>query len=503
MLDDLVLPSLADACAEGQRPFVLVLDDLHLVTETRCFTAIGYVAERLPSGCQLALATRTDPPLPLGSWRAHGQLAEVRAAELALGESEATSLLRAAGANLTDDQVARLVDRTEGWPAALYLAALSLRDRADPEEFVDRFAGTSRHVADFLSEDVLAREPRETITFLLHTCILDELIASLCDALTERDDALERLQELERSNLFVVPLDEERLGYRYHHLFAQYLRAELVRREPEVVPELHLHASRWYRERDIVERAIRHAQDGGHTDLAAELVSAEWSAFGDSGHIETVRGWLNTFEDSYIEEHAPLAIGAAWTAALSGDHERAARFAEVARQGSWDGPLPDGTASLESALAIMTSAFGLADVSAMRAVAQRAVDPEPATSRHRPLALELLGIAETLDGELAHGRQVLAEAVRLAIAQTSTTALSLSHLALISMREGDEEQALRYALRARAIVEHRVCATISPTSGPTASLRIFSGAGATSKAPARKSSGSTHFCRGSPRLFGG
>jgi LuxR family maltose regulon positive regulatory protein len=159
-LEDLVLPSLVDAWVGRGQPLVLVLDDLHLVTERRCHTAIGYLAERLPPGCQLALGTRTDPPLPLGSWRAHGQLVELRAVELSLGAAEAQDLLAAAGVRLPDGLVARLVERTEGWPAGLYLAALSLRDRSSPEDFVDQFAGTSRHVADFLSEDVLPACPR-------------------------------------------------------------------------------------------------------------------------------------------------------------------------------------------------------------------------------------------------------------------------------------------------------------------------------------------------------
>jgi LuxR family transcriptional regulator, maltose regulon positive regulatory protein len=454
-LEEVVLPSLVDACLEGGQPVVLVLDDLHLVSERRCHTVIGYLAERLPPGCQLALGTRTDPPLPLGSWRAHGQLVELRAAELSLGESEAGALLVAAGVRLPDAQVARLVERTEGWPAGLYLAALSLRDRSQPTEFVDRFAGTSRHVADFLSEDVLARQPEEVIGFLLRTCVLEELTASLCAVLagTSGADAEAVLRELERGNLFVVPLDEERLAWRYHHLFVQYLGAELARREPELVPELHRRAWRWYREHGLVGRAVAHAQACGDVEVAAELVAAEWSELSEGGQIETVRSWLAGFEDAQIEGHAPLAIAAAWVAALTGERERAARFAEAARRGSWAGLMPDGTASLESALAIMSSAFGLDSVSRMRSVAQRAVDLEPATSRHRAIALELLGIAHTIEGDIPRARDLLDEAVQLAGDETSTSAFSLTHLAVISLREGDEEAAFGHAQRAHAIVQ--------------------------------------------------
>jgi LuxR family maltose regulon positive regulatory protein len=423
------------------------------VTEARCHKIIDYLSQRLPVGCQLALATRSDPALPLATLRAHRRLVEVRVADLALSKSEAAALLAAAGVPLSDDQVDRLVDRTEGWPAALYLAALSLRDRSDPEDFVDRFAGTSRHVADFLSEDVLARQPDDVIDFLLQTCILEELTPALCQALTGRLDCVAALRELERSNLFVVPLDDERLAYRYHHLFVQYLRAELARRTPEFVPELHRRAWRWYREHGLLGRAIAHAQAAGDVDVAAMLVAAEYSEMAQFGHIESVRQWVAGFEDRQIAGHAPLALASAWVAALTGDRERAARFAEAARHGSWEGPMPDGTTSLESAVAIMSSAFGHDSVSQMHAVAQRAVDLEQSPSRHRATALELLGIALILEGDFSPARDALTEAVRLAGDETSTGALSLAHLALISLREGDADEAWRYAERAYAVVE--------------------------------------------------
>jgi LuxR family maltose regulon positive regulatory protein len=451
-LEDFVVPALLDACIQTTRPFVLVLDDVHLVTEKRCHAVIDYLVERLPTGSQLALGTRTDPPLPLGALRAHGRLMELRAAELSLDNAEAQALLGAAGVALTDDLVARLVERTEGWPAAIYLAALSLRDRSGPEDFVDRFTGGSRHVADFLSEDVLARQPDAVISFLLNTCILETLNPSLCDALTDTADSADALERLEHSNLFVVPLDEERRAYRYHHLFAQYLRAELARREPNLVPELHRRAWQWYRDHGLAERAIAHARACRDFDAAAEMVAAEWSAAVQSGQIETVRTWLASFEDPYVEGHAPLAIAAAWVAALTGEPERAARFAEAARRGHWDGPMPDGTVSLESAVAIMSSAFGFDSVSRMQSVAQRAVDLERAPSWHRATALVILGIALTLEGDFRSARHVLVEAVRLA-GETSTGALSMAHLALISVLERDENSAFRHAQRAHALVE--------------------------------------------------
>jgi len=249
------------------------------------------------------------------------------------------------------------------------------------------------------------------IGFLLQTCVLDELTASLCEALTQDADADARLRELERGNLFVVPLDEDRHAYRYHHLFVQYLRTALVRREPQLVPELHRRAWRWYREHRLTGRAIAHAQAAGDVDVAAELVASKWSALADLGQIETVRSWIAGFEDTQLEGHAPLAIAAAWISALADDPDRAARFAAAAQRGSWDGPMPDGTASLESAVALMSSAFVAGGVSSMRTMAQRAAELERAPSRHRGLALELLGIAQALEGDFGRARDTLSEAV--------------------------------------------------------------------------------------------
>jgi LuxR family maltose regulon positive regulatory protein len=451
-LEDFILPALVEVWAQASTPLVLVLDNLDRMTGKRSHSALRYLIENLPPGCQIALATRTDPPLPVASLRAHGRLVEIRTADLALDDKEAGALFLAADVHLADEQVARLTERTEGWAAGLYLTALSLRDRTQPEEFISRFTGTNRHVADFFSEDVLGRQRAEVVDFLLHTCVLEELTAPLCRAMTGGSDAAMVLEDLEHGNLFVVPQDEDRRAYRYHHLFAEYLCAELARREPELVPELHRRACGWYREHGVVGRAIAHARAAGYLDTATELVAAEATRMINDGMIETVLGWLDGFEQMQIESHPPLAIAAAWVLALNGDPKRAAIFTEAAKRGSWDGPLPDGTSSLESGIAIISSAFGFEGISGMRCIAQRAVDLEPAPNRHRATGLQLLGIAQTLGGDFDDARVVLAEACRLA-GDTSIGALCLSYLALIDLWEGNEDEALVQARRAYAIVE--------------------------------------------------
>jgi LuxR family transcriptional regulator, maltose regulon positive regulatory protein len=464
-LEEVVLPSLADAWLDCERSFVLVLDDLQLVTNSRCHAAIGYLGERMPPGCQLALATRTEPALPVASLRAHGQLAEVRATELSLQTAEAGAVLSAAGVRLAGDRLERLVERTEGWPAALYLAALSLRGREQPDDFVDRFAGTTRHVADFLTEDVLARQPDDLIDFLLHTCVVEELTGSLCDALTGETDGEATLRELERTNLFLVPLDEERIAYRYHHLFVHYLRAELARRDPALVFELHGRAWRWYREHGLVSRAVTHAQAAGDTDVAADLVAGGWLEMTERGQFATLRNWIAGFDDSEIEAHAPLAVAAAWVTGLAGEGERAARFADAARHGSWSGPMPDGCASLESSLAILSCAFGLGGLSGMRAAGRLVDDVEPVTSQWRPLGLVVYGASLTLEGDFATARRVLDEAVRLAPEGTPIRSFGLSYLALLDLHEGDEERALDHARHAYVIAEQPGLRNYLPSVG--------------------------------------
>ena len=462
-LEEVVLPGLADACAAADRPFVLVLDDLHLVTDARCLGAVGYLAERVPARSRVALATRTDPAAPIARLRAHGHLVEVRAGDLSLSETDAEALLSASGVSLSSDRVAQLVERTEGWPAALYLAGLSLRGRAEPDAFVDRFAGTSRHVADFLTEDVLARQPEDVIAFLLHTSLLEELTPSLCDALTGRGDADAMLRELERTNLFVVPLDEDRVAYRYHHLFAQYLRAELARREPALVPELHGRAWRWYREHGLIGRAVAHAQACDDVSAAIEMISPQVIAMTEIGQFETVRSWFDGFDDLQVERHAPLAVGAAWLASLAGETERAAHFTQAARRGAWEGPMPDGTASLESALALLSSAFGLGGLTGMRGAAEQAVAFEAAGSPWRLLSLTLLGVALTLDHELPPARAALAEAVQLIEGPSAIGSIALSYLARVNLFEGDEPGAYQHVERAFQVVERPGYRTYVPS----------------------------------------
>src|SRR5262249_54455587 len=239
---------------------VLVLDDYHLIEAPAVRDSVAFLVERLPPGLRLGLASGAAPRLPLARLRARGQLGELRADDLRFTPGETAAFLReATGLDLPSASVAALQDLTEGWAAGVQLAALSLRGRPDPVGFVATFSGSHRFVLDYLGEEVLARLPSEVVGFLVESSVLDRLSGPLCDAVTGRDGSQAVLEGLERASMFVVPLDEERGWWRYHHLFAGLLRARLAREQPGRVPGLHRAAAAWHEDHGLADGAIRHA----------------------------------------------------------------------------------------------------------------------------------------------------------------------------------------------------------------------------------------------------
>ena len=256
---DVVLPELINALA-AFGPAALVLDDFHELTSGPARDSLAWFIDRVPSTFQLVIATRSEPGLSLGALRAHGELLELRAAELGFDATEAAALLNdLLGLGLEREQVEALVERTEGWPAGIYLAALSLQATPDRSEFVSRFSGGNRHVVDFLVDEVLNHHDPDVQTLMLHSSILGRMCGPLCDAVLEKEGSAERLRELARTNLFLVPLDDRGEWYRFHQLFAQLLRVELEHREPGLAPTLHRRALAWHREHGTIEEALEHA----------------------------------------------------------------------------------------------------------------------------------------------------------------------------------------------------------------------------------------------------
>lgn len=287
----------------------LVLDDYHVIHDPAIHESVAFLLEHLPPQIRLVIATRADPPLPLASLRADGDLLEVRAADLRFTAEEAATYLNdAMDLTLTAADVGVLEARTEGWIAALQLAALSMQGRADPSSFIDAFAGDDRFILDYLADEVLERQTPEVRDFLLDTSILSRLSGPLCAAVTGQPDAKTVLHDLDRANLFLVPLDDRRTWYRYHHLFGDVLRARLVDEHPERAARLHRLASDWYAANDEPQEAIAHALEGHDPERAAELIELAAPAMQRARQETQLRTWLEALPDGLYADRPVLAM---------------------------------------------------------------------------------------------------------------------------------------------------------------------------------------------------
>ncbi len=326
-----VVPLLLNDLAELDHDIVLVIEDYHLVGNPEVDRTTAYLVERSPATLRIVLSTRADPAFPLARMRARGELAEVRAEDLRFTEDESRRFLtEALGLDLTPEDVARLQARTEGWPAALYLAALTLRGRSDVSALIERFAGDDRYVVDYLTTEVLAAQTPELRSFLLQTSILDRFCGSVCDAVTGRDDSADRLVELERSNLLLVALDAKREWYRYHHLFADLLRHELLATHAASVWELHGRAAAWFRAAGLTVDAATHAIAAGDLVAVAELVGGDYARFLDRGQIATVVRWLEAIPDAAVAQDWLLGFAGGVVYANAGRIDDAERWLELA-----------------------------------------------------------------------------------------------------------------------------------------------------------------------------
>src|SRR5215212_2312469 len=311
--------ALINELADVPGTLAIVLDDYHLIDSDQVHGMVAFLLERLPSNVHLLIASRIDPPLPLARLRARGQITEINATDLFFTREEAVTFLKETmGLNLSEKDVGALEERTEGWIAGLQLAALSMRDREDVPGFVRAFSGSHCDVLDFLSEEVLERQSEQMRAFLLETSILQRLTEELCDAVTDRDDGQEALERLERENLFVVPLDDERRWYRYHHLFADVLRGLLEQERSEDVKELHLRAASWYERNGWASEAVEHALAAGDAGWAARLVEYYTQARFQRGEGVTVDRWLTALPAGLVRSRPRLSLARAILALISG-----------------------------------------------------------------------------------------------------------------------------------------------------------------------------------------
>ena len=305
-----VMTMLVNELGGAGTDIVLVLDDYHAIEAGEIHDQVAYLLEHVPPSAHIVITTRSDPPFPLARLRAQGQLVEVRAVDLRFSRDETAAYLNGtAGLDLDASQVAALEERTEGWIAALQLAALSMQGRDDVAGFIAGFTGDDRFVVDYLVEEVLERQPDDVRRFLLLTCILDRMTGALCDAVTGSAGGQATLEVLDRRNLFVIPLDARREWYRYHHLFADVLRARLMREEPDRILDLHRRASRWYEQRGEQSDAIRHALAGEDYERAADMIEMAIPGLRRARQEATMRRWLEMLPDQLFPARPVLSVG--------------------------------------------------------------------------------------------------------------------------------------------------------------------------------------------------
>lgn len=424
-----ILTALLNDITTLPNPFVLVLDDYHVLDAKAVDDALTFLIAHLPPQMHLVIATREDPPLPVARLRAQGHLTELRAADLRFTPAEAAAFLnQAIGLDLAAEDIAALEDRTEGWIAGLQLAALSMRGREDIPGFIRAFAGDNRYIVDYLVEEVLQRQPEPVRSFLLQTAILDRLNGPLCDAVTGQEEGNARLEALERGNFFVVPLDDQRHWYRYHHLFADVLAAHLLAEQPDQVSTLHRRASEWYEQHGSAPEAIRHALAAEDFERAAALIELAMPAMRRSRQEATMLGWLQALPGELLHCRPVLSVHYAATLLVGGELEGVeARLRDAER---WLDTIADMNERPQARSAEMVvvdeaefrrlpgeiaiyragSALIRGDVPETMKYARRALDLAPEDDHlGRGSAAALLGLASWASGDLAAAHRSYAE----------------------------------------------------------------------------------------------
>ena len=423
---DAVLTALINDLFAVSDDVILVLDDYHVIEAPEVHDGVVFLLEHLPPRMHVVIASRADPPFSLARWRGVGGLIEIRAADLRFtAEESATYLDGAVGGVLTAQDVATLDQRTEGWIAALQLAALSMQGRDDLRSFIAGFAGDDRYIVDYLVEEVLQRQSEDVRQFLLQSSILDRLSGPLCDAVTGQANGGATLVRLERANLFLVPLDDRRRWYRYHHLFADVLRAHLLDEQADNVAVLHDRASGWFERNGEPAEAIRHALAAGDFDRAANLAELAIRSMAQARQEATMRGWLKVLPAEVVRVRPVLTVGFAGALLLAGEFEGvegrlrdAERWLSMteseARAAGMVVADEAGFRSLPGTIEAYRAALALVggDVQSTVTHARRALELSPAEDHLiRASAAGVLGLAYWASGDLEAGFEAYAECV--------------------------------------------------------------------------------------------
>ena len=395
------VPRIGRALAGVGHPLVLVLDDLHTIANPACLDVLTALFQYVPAGSQIAVASREEPPLPLARWRSQGSVSEIGVADLRLNEVEAGLLLKAAGIELDPTEISELTDQTEGWPAGLYLAALSMQAGGPSPADAEAFKGDDRFVSEYFRLELLSRLPPADAEFLKYTSVLNRMSGSLCDSVLQTTRSADKLMQLARVNGFVVSVDRRSEWYRYHHLFGQLLRNELEHTEPDVVAELNARAMEWCIAEGLTEDAAAYGHVAGETDTVAGLVDGLALPTYYDGRMETLEEWVGWFSDDELKQYPALAVYGAWLAALTGR--------------------PDDA---EGLLALADANIGLDQLS-----------PD---SMWIPTALLARGVAYALLGEADRAMETLGETVERGLAAGSAEEVSVAQaqLALLAAKRG-------------------------------------------------------------------
>ena len=469
-------PRLASAFKASPVPFVVMLDDLHELRSPACHDVLSVVISGIPQGSQLVAASRFEQP-HLPRLRAAGDAMEFMAADLALDPAGAEQIFSQAHVSLTRELAVAVTERTEGWPAGLYLAAVIAADNDGEPVTV---SGDDRWVADYLYRESLLRLPESVQRFLRRTAVLDQLSAPLCEAVLAESGAQEQLRGLEASSLFLIPLDRRREWYRYHALFREFLLGELRRIEPDAAMKLHLRAADWYESSGSPAMALEHLLNTAERERCVRLVAELLLPAYQAGQMSTVQRWLSALGDTAIAEYPPLAVLAGWIAVLTGQTTEAQRWAAAVDAASFDLVPADGSASFGSARAMLRALMCAAGPGQMAADASFAVAQEPPWSPWRDTALCLCAEAHLLSGDVDQARAVFAESSAAAVAVNSPSVIvvSESELAVLAMDAGRWAEAAGRVEAALAVVDKarmQDYATSAPAFAAAARLAVHRG----------------------------
>ncbi len=449
-----VVPRLSSAFSSMTSPVALVLDDVHLLRNLECRSALSVLADHVPPGSRLALAGRLAPPLRIARLRAEGKLLEIGPGDLSLTPEEASSLLHNVRLALGPDEVAELHRRTEGWPAALYLAALCLREGSSFDHAALSFGGDDRIVSEYVESEFFARISRPQRAFLTRTAVLERMCGSLCDATLGLHESAATLADMARSNLLLVPLDRRGEWYRYHRLFRDMLLAELRRREPDLIPVLHRRAAQWCEDNGEPDGALEHRMQAGDTDAVANLAGVLAFPAYQHGRVATVERWFGWLEDRGAMESRPsVVVMAAMVAAMTGKPAAAERWATIAERADAAVSPPDGSTTTEPWLALLRALLCRGGPDQMRADAELAARTMAAGSFFQAAATFFLATAHLMAGDRDRANILFEDQVAQGrvVGAMIGPCMALAERALLAIGQGAWDHAGRYLSQARSL----------------------------------------------------